>query len=243
MAKGVSLPDRDRYHWVLVPSPLLGGSSWNPVASEMRSTHRCHVTEIDVVPSMVGEPSHLAHWADQVVALVEGDTPVVVVGHGAAVPRLPWLCGRMLAAGHPVTGLVAVDGRFPEPGLAPTAARPSFAGLIDDLVRPDEYLPPWPRWWGTLAFELVPVQYRERLLADAPMLPRESFDEPIPAVELPPTFNCHFLAFGHGYRDEMERAAAAGWQVTWLRGQHLHQLVEPAAVARALVATSAQPAA
>lgn len=240
------MADCNRYHWLLVASPLLGSSTWAPVATELRSTYGCSVAVPDIVPSQVGEPSHLDFWADQIVGLARqtrGERPLAVVGHGSAAPRMPWLCRQLIDEGLPVAGFIAVDGPFPHGDMSPTEARPAFAGLIDDIVRPDDYLPPWPRWWGTLAYELVPVRHRGDLVADAPLLPREVFDEPIPAVELPPSLRRHFLAFGHGYRDEMERAATEGWRVSAVDGGHLHQLAEPAAVARALVATSAQPAA
>ncbi len=236
------MTDGNRYNWLLVASPLLGWQTWDQVASEMRRTHGCEVTVPRIEVSAVGESDHLGFWAGQIIEQVTSHRPAMVVAHGAAAPRVCWLAGQLLAAGLLVAGVVAVDGRFPEGGKAPTQARPSFGSLVDGVARPDDYLPPWPRWWGTLADELVPARLRQDVLADAPMVPREVFDQVIPDVTLPDSLHYHYLGFGDGYCDELDRAAMAGWRTTRLPGQHLHQLVAPAAVARALVETSTQPA-
>jgi hypothetical protein len=41
--------------------------------------------------------------------------------------------------------------------------------------------------------------------------------------------------FSEGYAEEAQRASALGWPVRFIRGEHLHQVVDPVAVADALV--------
>ena len=46
---------------------------------------------------------------------------------------------------------------------------------------------------------------------------------------------CAYLMFSEGYAEEAQRASALGWPVRFIRGEHLHQVVDPVAVADALV--------
>ncbi len=65
-------------------------------------------------------------------------------------------------------------------------------------------------------------------------VPRSMFSLPIPA----PDFDgpCGFVGFGDGYADDAAEAERRGWRVTVIAGaHHLWPLVEPDAVAEALV--------
>jgi hypothetical protein len=198
-----------------------------------------HVADVaKTTMTTTADRDHLTPWLDQVAAPnppADG-LPVVLVGHSAACPRLPAATDRLLHEGWQVDVMICVDGRFPD-GKAFTDSGNHFADLLDGLVRPDDYLPPWPRWWGSLVEGLVvdPVA-RDLVFNEAPPIPRTWFDHGAPVPDLPPELKRAFLGFGPGYQVSCDRAHAEGWMTYRLEGDHLHQVVAPQAVARTLVA-------
>jgi len=224
-------------NWLLVPCPFLGPSSWRPVANVL-ADHGHHVAIASTTMTGRDDPDHVQPWVEQIVdfGIPEPGVPVVVVGHSAAVPRLPLVVDRLCRNGEDVVAMVAVDGRFPD-GRAFTEAEPNYGALLDGLLRPDDYLPPWPRWWGSLVSGLVVDEMARHLVFDeAPPIPRSWFDQPCPVPDLPPSVHKAFLAFGPAYIDSRDRAKSEGWYTLTLTGDHLHQVVAPEAVAATLVA-------
>ncbi len=224
-------------NWLLVPSPFLGPSSWRPVANVLADQGQ-HVAIASTAMTRRDDSDHIGPWIQQIVdfGLPESGAPVVVVGHSAAVPRLPMLVDRLLEEGEDVVAMIGVDGRYPD-GRAFTEAEPNYAALLDGLLRPDDYLPPWPRWWGSLVSGLVVDEMARHLVFDeAPPIPRSWFDQACPVPSLPETVNKAFLAFGPAYVESRDQARADGWYTLTLTGDHLHQVVAPDAVAATLVA-------
>lgn len=226
--------------WFLVPSPLLGPASWRDVAEVLDAGG--HETVIAAPPMTAStDVDHLSPWiADLLSIPAPGDgLDVVAVGHSAACPRMPYVVDRLLAHGWPVSAFICVDGRFPD-GLAFTESEPTYGPMLDGLIRPDDYLPPWPRWWGSLVEGLLvdPIA-REKVFCEARPVPRSFFDQPCPVPELPPNIARAFVAFGAGYLESCKRAEAAGWVTHRLIGDHLHQVVAPETVASTLVTIAA----
>ena len=225
------------HHWYFLPSPVLGPASWFGVADVMASLEQT----VDVAKTSMtttADEDHLTPWLDEIAAVSApaNGYPVVVVGHSAACPRLPAAVDRLLSEGWPVRAMICVDGRFPD-GKAFTETVEHFAEMLDGLVRPDDYLPPWPRWWGSLVEGLVvEPAARDMVFSEAPPIPRSWFDQPPTLPELPPEVRQAFLGFGPGYQESCDRAHAAGWMTYRLDGDHLHQVVDPTAVAKTLLA-------
>ncbi|MGF1599023.1 MAG: hypothetical protein ACFCVK_19220 [Acidimicrobiales bacterium] len=192
-----------------------------------------------------GDDDHVGPWIDELLAVPvpADDLPVVVAAHSAACPRTPYAVHRLLGAGWNVTGFVCVDGRYPD-GVPLTASEATFGPMLDSIVRPDDYLPPWPRWWGSLVVGLVvDPAAREQVFCEARPIPRAWFDQACPVPDLPPGVGRAFLAFGPGYQASCTRAEAAGWRTYLLAGDHLHQVVAPEAVADTLLAIAGDLAA
>lgn len=220
-----------------MPSPLLGPSSWTPVASVMRDLGQlCQVAGPKMTTT--ADYDHITPWLNEILAMPipEDDLPTVVVTHSAACPRAPLLVDELLHKGWNVEAMILVDGRFPS-GEAFTVSNPLYGEMLDGMIRPDDYLPPWPRWWGSLVEGLVvdPVA-RDLVFNEAAPIPRSLFDQACPVPELPPTVGRGFLSFGPGYAQARDQAFDAGWMTIRLNGDHLHQVVEPAAVASTLMA-------
>ncbi len=104
------------------------------------------------------------------------------------------------------------------------------------MVRPNDYLPPWHRWWGSMILDMVPnEEVRNRVFSEAKAVPRALFDQGIEVPTLPSSVRWAFLATGKAYEPAYERAKAAGWQVARLDGEHLHIVVDPVTVAGILL--------
>ncbi len=176
-------------------------------------------------------------WAEAVAATIPPgtETRIVVVGHSASCPRLPLVASILIERGFDVAGIILVNGRFPADGRAPVEEDEPLAEMLDGLVRPNSYLPPWYRWWGSLVIDMLPDEAaRKRIFSQAHCVPRVLFDEPIPAPALPATIGQGYLTMGEMYRPSHDRAVAEGWCVAEIAGEHLHMVVAPANVADAL---------
>ncbi len=229
-----------RRRWYLVPSPLLGPASWQGVARVLIALgHEALVAD----PRMTtrDDVDHLSPWMADILATPApgDDLEVAVVGHSAACPRMPYAVHRLLDHGWNVSTMICVDGRYPD-GLAFTSSEPTYGPMLDALVRPDDYLPPWPRWWGSLVEGLVvDPSTREEVFQEARPVPRAMFDQACPVPSLPTDVGRGFLAFGAGYLESCKRAEADGWATFQLAGDHLHQVVAPRVVAGTLLAIAA----
>ena len=78
-----------------------------------------------------------------------------------------------------------------------------------------------------------------RLHADQRPRPLPFWEEPIPVFAGWPDAAGGYLLFTETYRASAERARAAGWPARELAGGHFHMLVEPEAVAEALLELAA----
>lgn len=225
-----------RRRWYLLPSPLLGPSTWDGVAKVLESLgHETLVAKTTMTTT--SDIDHISPWISEVLTpdVPADDLPVIVVGHSAACPRMPLVADRLLAHGWNVSAFVCVDGRFPD-GRAFTVSEPTYGPMLDGMVRPDDYLPPWPRWWGSLIEGLVvdPIA-RDLVFGEAKPIPRSWFDQACPVPDLPDHIGRGFLSFGPGYLQSCEQADAEGWTTNRLTGDHMHQVVAPEAVAATLM--------
>lgn len=179
------------------------------------------------------DDDHVTPWVEEILAepVPTDDLPVTVVAHSAACPRTPFVVDKLRRAGWNVDSFICVDGRYPD-GQAFTVLEPTFGPMLDSIVRPDDYLPPWPRWWGSLVEGLVvDPAARDLVFGEAKPVPRTWFDQPCPVPELPDEVGRAFLSFGPGYLESCDRAHSVGWMTYRLLGDHLHQVVDPEAVA------------
>jgi len=84
----------------------------------------------------------------------------------------------------------------------------------------------------------VGVEDEERrsvLAAEARALPLAVYEERFPVSPGWPPAPAAFLRFGEGYRKVAAAMARRGWPVAELQGEHVHMVVDPAAVAAALM--------
>jgi hypothetical protein len=201
--------------FTLVHSPLVGPLTWAPVAERLRAE----------VPSLVDlRPPYWRSVARRVAAAVTG--PTILVAHSNAGLFLP-----VIAQATPVTGCLIVDGRLPGYG-------DRLHDFLRPLVRADGLLPPWTDWWGDADVrQLFPdEETRAAVCAELPRLPLGYFEEQLPTPPGWDTVPCGYLRFSAAYLPEAQQAARRGWTVEHLPGGHLHQLVDPDAVAERILA-------
>ena len=216
--------------FVLVHSLALGPSSWEPAAEELRAAgHAVVVPSLLAVTS--GDPPFWPRVVEVVRAAVESSGPLVLVGHSNSGLLLPVL-GTGL--GRPVAAAVFVDAALPaRTDATPTATPERLAALRDLAV--DGVLPRWTDWWpAEQVAELFPdTSTQDRVIAEQPNLPLSYYEQRIPVpAGWADGLRCSYLQFSDAYADAAVEARERGWQVAYLPGRHLHQLVDPAAVAR-----------
>jgi hypothetical protein len=222
--------------FVLVHSPLVGPTSWLPVAHELDRRGRAAV-----VPSLLGvagvpEPQ----WRDVVDAVRSATRHVrqriVLVGHSGAGLLLPVIAD---ALDHEVRALVFVDSILPPSAGRLLLGPPAF---IDQLraMATDGVLAPWSRWFGADAMrELVPdTRLRADLEAEMPRLPLSYFEGTVP---LPDDWAnrrpcAYLLLSATPYGPSAAEARASGWPVIEIDGvQHLAIATHPLPVTEALL--------
>jgi pimeloyl-ACP methyl ester carboxylesterase len=221
---------------VLVHSPSLGPRSWEPLAAELRRRGR----EV-LVPSLLGVADDPPPAWPRVVAAVAGAVPAgersVLVVHSNAGLFVPVIAQELQGR---LAALVFVDAGLPAPSGTTAVAPPDFLDFLRGLADDTGTLPPWTRWWPEedVAELFVDDETRLRVQAEEPRLPLSYYEQAVPAPTAWQQVPAGYVAFGEVYADETARARQLGWPVRVLPGLHLHQLVDPAAVADAVLAVT-----
>jgi hypothetical protein len=222
--------------FILLHSPLVGPMTWLPVAEELQ--RRGHLA---IVPSFLPVLANGSEFSRAFGLQVAGaladvplERPLILVAHSAAGAFIPAI---RTAVKQPITGYIFVDARLPQAGVT----------LFDDMgvemvkqlrgLARDGRLPPWSEWFGPEAMkEVIPdSSLRARFVAECPAVPLALFEERIPVFAGWPDAPCAYLRLSKFYVPQTEFARAAGWPVLEMDAGHLHMLVEPTAVAEAIL--------
>jgi hypothetical protein len=216
---------------VLVHAPVLGPASWSMVADELaRQGHEV------TVPSLIGFEDGGSPYVPRLLQRVDAQLPshpaddTVLAVHSGAGVFAPYLAD---AAG--VGTVVFADAGLPRAGDA-RVIEDGFLPFLRGIAR-GGMVPAWPDWWlGEDLSPLYPDEATRRSVnTEARPLPLDFFEERLPPI--PDSWQsrrCGFLRFSEGYAEPAKQAAALGWPVRELPGEHLHMLVDPVGVAAAL---------
>jgi hypothetical protein len=209
----------ERPNIALIGSPLLGPAVWKPVQERFRDRG----------------------WTSRVFELLSPGQPLdensILVAHSNAGAYLPELAVRLSAS-----VLVFVDAILPgstgRTPLAPDTLLPQLTALADS----DGLLPPWTAWWdeADVAVLFPDDETRRRIEAEEPRIPLAYFNR---SMETPAGWDdrpAAYLAFGDTYATERADAESRGWPTRTLEGNHLHMLVDPDAVASAILGLISQ---
>lgn len=221
---------------VLIPSPLLGPYSWSLVLDELGERGWETLVSVDLHDPLGRQPCwrRTVGGVEATLRDVPDQRSVVLIGHSGAGPLLPAI-GAIVP--QPIAAYLFVDARLPSGGTSrleaiatedPTSAAERRAAL-DAGER-------FPAWTDDDLGQLVPdADRRQALLDELRPRGRDYWTEELPDVRGWPDAPCGYLAFSPPYRSAADRARHAGWPVRLLPAGHFHQLVDPAAVADALV--------
>ncbi|MEE6263831.1 alpha/beta hydrolase [Plantactinospora sonchi] len=221
---------------VLLHSPAVGPATWRPVAAELRARGR-EVRVPSLLDVATGDPPYWPRVVTAVRTALAGTPPrhpVALVGHSNAGIFLPTV---RAALRHPVTASVFVDAALPaRSGPTPVAPRAHLPALRN-MAGPDGRLPRWTDRYDEVEVAALfrDPSTRRAVVAEQPRLPLAYYTQRIPAVPGWDDHRCGYLLFGPPYDEVAADAAGRGWPVLTVPGRHLHQLVDPAAVATAVL--------
>ncbi len=229
--------------FLLVHSPSVGPSTWQPVASQLRDAGHDAV-----VPSLLavgdGEPPFWPKVPAAVrdgVAGLDSSRPVVLVVHSNAGLFAPLIAHEL---GRPVSSLIFADASVPPAAGEAEVAESEFVPFLRELAGADGRLPQWTSWWSEedVAPMLPDARLRQVITAEQPRLPLAYYLERIPVPDGWDQRPCGYLLFSEAYQGQADQARSQGWPVRTVQGQHLHQAVGPAGVTEALLELAGQAA-
>ncbi len=218
---------------MLVHGPPVGPSVWRRVAEELETRgHRV------VVPDVAGVPDWQAAVEAVRTAAARLAGPAVLVGYSAAGSLLAGLTAALPAG---ASAIVCVDGRLPAAtGDSPTGSEEIRLHLEPLAV--DGILPPWTEWWEPelYAGQRLDPELRALVEADLKRLPLAYYEGRVPP---PPGWDdvpCGYLLLTREwFREDADEARRRGWRVEEIpEARHFHVLVDPHAVADALLRLS-----
>jgi hypothetical protein len=226
--------------FVLIHSPLVGPLTWSLVAETLA---RQGIKTI--LPALTDVGNGSPFWrqhAEAVARSVEQhppDLPLVLVGHSGAGPLLP-VIGQQI--GRPIGAYLFVDAGIPVDGQCRldlmASEDPAFArGFREHLIAGGHF----PTWTDDdLAAILPEPRPRQQLIAELRPRALAFFAEPIPVFAGWPDAPCAYLQFSSAYDVPAQRARDAGWPYRAIAAGHFHMLVDPVAVADALLDLTGQ---
>lgn len=229
--------------FVLVHSPLVGPSTWLPVAERLVSAgYRARV------PSLLGACDGVPPYWPRISGTVRedlnrvpADSPVVLVAHSNSGLFLPAIRAQLA---HRVTGSIFVDARLP----ARSGSTPVGSTELLDFLRPkavNGMLPRWTDWWDEAdVAPLFPDAMTRRTVTDEqPNLPLAYYEQDVPVPDGWDDHPCSYLLFGPPYDEFAAEARKRGWRAQHLPGGHLHQIVDPESTTRHLLELAGAPGA
>jgi len=221
---------------VLIPSPLLGPYSWSLVGQELRAHGWEALVSVDLRDPVGRQPcwQRTVGGVEASLRDVPDERSIALVAHSGAGPLLGAVAS---AVRQPIAAHLFVDAGLPGADAsrldAIEAENPEFAAELRAALAAGQR---FPTWTEVDLRELVPDPHRRRALLDE-LRPRgaDYWTEELPTVSGWPNAPCGYLQFSPPYRTAAERARRAGWPTRHLPAGHFHQLVDPCAVADALV--------
>ena len=213
---------------VLLPSPLLGPSVWQPVGQVLTERGWQVMTGPAPVAPRTGQDVF-----DGLLAALPTGQDLVVIPHSNAGAYVP-----ALAAQRRVVGCVFVDALLPPRSGRVLLAPPAFHDVLRELADDTGTLPPWTGWWdeADVAALFSSAAARAEVEREQQRFPLSYFEGSLPVPLGWDERPVGYLAFGDTYATDRDEAVLRGWPVNTLLGHHLHMLADPESVATELVA-------
>lgn len=231
--------------FVLIHSPLCGPATWQPVAAQLRA--QGHYA---IVPRLADDERLQAPlWQQQAESIVgamkdvPAQQPIVWVAHSGAGLRLPAYRASVL---HPVAAYIFVDAGiphdFPVHGMSQLGciARDdaAFAAMLRDEFSRGRRFPAWTN--NDLRDAIPDNAQRAQMLAELQPRGLRYFEERLPAFASWPDAPCAYLHFTAPYDAMAAYALSQCWAYRKIDAGHFHMLVDPVAVAQAIIDLQSQ---
>ncbi|MEU9588932.1 alpha/beta hydrolase [Streptomyces sp. NPDC048193] len=221
--------------FVLVHSPSVGPATWQSVAEHLTAAgHQVRVPSLLHIGA--GGPPFWPRVVDAVredVRQVPAGSPLTLVVHSNAGLFLPVIRSGL---DRPVAGSVFVDAALPARSGPTPVASPELLEFLRPMAV-NGRLPRWTDWWDEA--DVAPMfpdpLVRQTVVDEQPTLPLSYYEQRIPVPDSWDDHPCSYVLFGPPYDSLADEARERGWRVAHLPGAHLHQIVDPAGMARHLV--------
>ena len=217
---------------LLLPSPLLPRLIAVPFLDAL-GARLWDAQQRDVVVGVAAVPAAATDAGAVLDAFrrsVELERPDLVLTHSNG--------GRYAALAARGIPVVHVDAALPPEHGDATMAPEGLLDHLDRIADDDGLLPPWTRWWPDedVAAVVPDAKVLAGIRAQEQRMPVSYFHSRLGAPEGWVGRPQAYLAFGDTYGEETAFALEHGWPTTVLDGAlHLHHLVEPDAVAAAVL--------
>lgn len=222
--------------FVLIHSPSVGPATWLPVADRLRDAGH------DVaVPSLLAVGKGGAPYWPRVASAVRAglagtdrSKPAVLVPHSNAGLFVPVITRELERA---VACTIFADASVPPVSGSTPVVDGDFLPFLRGLADEDGRLPQWTDWWDEhdVAPMLPDPLVRRTVTEEQPRLPLDYYLEQVPTPAGWDDHPCRYLLFSTAYEGQAAEARRRGWPVRSVPGEHLHQVVDPDAVTRALL--------
>ena len=199
-----------------------------------------YVVQVPVLSGAEPGTVNMPYWRQHALAVASpaNREPLLLVGHSGAGALLPAI-GQAL--GWPPAAYLFVDAGLPHGGQSRLEARrerdePGAEAVYQQMLSGR----PFPDWTvDDLAGILPDAAVRRQLVDELNPQPLAYWTEPMPALDFPDVPG-GYLYFSAPYQPSLDEAKALGWPVIELPAGHFHMLVDPPAVARALLDLAAR---
>ena len=209
--------------WLLVHPPLLGPAVLAPLAAALRR-RGAQVAVPDLRGTSWPAAGWPGRWTTAAAAAGPADRVLRFSGAGVVLPAV----ARAVDARR----VVWVDAVLPA-AAGETVPSAEVRELVRGKVRGDR-LAAWPTWWpaAELAAQLPDVALRDRVSAEAPELPADFYEVPVPVPGRWPDTAARYVQLSAAYAGDAARARARGWDVRGDGGgRHLDVATAPDRVA------------
>ncbi len=219
--------------FILVPSPVVGPSTWRWVAETLAVRgHRVTVPAVSQAITSLGWEA----FARSVAAQTGEEDHAIVVGHSGAGPLLPQIQAR---AAWEADAVIFVDAAVPPKRGEAELVPGWFLADLRAMAR-DGLLPPFSDWFGPgVMKELIPdEEKRATVCGELPRLPVSFFESRVPVPRGWASARCGYVQLSEPYAAEAAEAASRGWPVLQRPGTHLDIVTRPVLITDAILSVT-----
>ena len=222
--------------FVFVHSPLVGVLTWSLVARHVQQQGYAAVLPVlsDQVDSSDPFWKQHAESVSQALSPLPANQSLTLVAHSGAGPLLSAIHDMIP---NPVDAYIFVDAGIPQDGASRLdllkMESPSWGEEFhQELLKGEQY----PTWSVEDLQEVLPDEVlRRQMVAELQPRALSFFTEPLPVSAHWPDAPCAYIQLSDTYAFYAEQARASGWLVKEIQAAHFHMLVDPVAVAEAVI--------